>query len=256
MSLDQHPRLQEAIYNGYDFNISQYIKEGFDIFKQNIGGFIAYFFVYGAILTIMGLIPILGNIASIIIGPPLAVGWYLVAHKIQKRETTEFGDFFKGFDFIGPLILVSIVSSLIYVTTLIPFFIANGALFQQLSDIYAGVEYDLDPDFPTWTILLMLPIFYLSVAWRWAPMFVVFYKFGFWEALETSRQLVTKKWFSHFAFMLLFMLFALGGMLALVIGLLFVIPMILAMDYAAFADVTGLMEAESKEDDIVEHLID
>lgn len=256
MSLEQHPRLQEAIDLGYDFEIGKYINEGFDLFKQNVGSFVAYTFVYMAIMMAAGLIPFLGNIASIVIGPPLAVGWYLVANKIRKDEPTEFNDFFRGFDFIGPLILVSIVSTVIYLVAMVPFFISTWAYLDLFADPYEFGTYDLEEGFPFWAFLFMLPIIYLAISWRWAPMFVVFHKMGFWDAMETSRRLVTKRWINHFAFMLVFMLFAMGGVLAFFIGLIFVIPMITCMDYAAFMDVTKFLQEEAGGDDIVEHLVD
>jgi len=104
----------------------------------------------------------------------------------------------------------------------------------------------------------MIPIVYLATAWRWAPMFVIFHNMGFWEAMETSRRLVTQKWFNHFVLLLVYMLFAIGGVLALFIGLIFVMPIIFCIEYAAFADVTKfLQEAAGDEgDDIVEHLVE
>ncbi len=258
MNLEQYPRLREAIDLGYDFDIGKYINQGFELFKQNVGGFVAYTFVYMAILMVIGIIPVLGNIASIVIAPPLAVGWYLVANKIRKSEPSEFNDFFRGFDFIGPLILITLVSSLIYVVALIPFFISTWTYLDLFSDLYEIGSYDLERDFPFWTFLFFLPLVYLGVAWRWASMFVIFHKMGFWEAMETSRRLVTRRWGNHFVLLLVFMLFALGGMLAFFIGLIFVIPMITCMEYAAFADVTRLrMETgERSGDDIVDHLVD
>jgi len=258
MSLEQHPRLQEAIDLGYEFDIGKYISDGFELCKQNLGNFVAYTFVFLAIAFAVGIIPFVGNIASIVIMPPLAVGWFIVAKKIQTNEPSEFSDFFRGFDFIGPLILVRVVQTVIYIAIMIPFIVASFSYLEMFTDPFYMDTYELEDDFPYWAFLLMVPILYLATAWRWAPMFVIFHKMGFWEAMETSRRLVTQRWFSHFALLLVYMLFAIGGVLAFFVGLIFVMPIIFCIEYAAFADVTQfLQEAAGDEgDDLVEHLVE
>ncbi|MBK7873088.1 MAG: hypothetical protein IPJ74_21665 [Saprospiraceae bacterium] len=282
MNLEQFPRLRDALESGYEFNIGQFFQQGFDLMKKNLGGFIGYTLLYMAILMVLGIIPFIGNIASIVLSPPLAAGWFIVANKLQKNAPTEFGDFFKGFDYIGQLILVYIISILIYVAIMSPALIAGGAfMFAAISDVSS-----MDSAFPTWLVFIMLaimiPLAYLAVAWRWAPMFVVFHKMGFWDAMETSRKIVTKRWFSHFAMMLLVSLFftvaalvLIGGMVStgatgiealsstvvLVGALLFlggallITPFYQCVEYAAFASVTQINASDSV-DDIVDHLVD
>jgi len=148
MGLEQHPRLQEAIDLGYDFDIGRYISDGFELFKQNVGNFVAYTFVFLAIASVAGLIPFVGNIARIIIMPPLAVGWFIVAKKIQTNEPSEFSDFFRGFDFIGPLILVRVIQTVIYIAILVPFFIASFSYMELFFDPYAFEQnYELEDSF-------------------------------------------------------------------------------------------------------------
>nr|HMU02299.1 hypothetical protein [Saprospiraceae bacterium] len=70
------------------------------------------------------------------------------------------------------------------------------------------------------------------------------------EAIKTSWKLVNKNWFMHLAFGVLAFLAMLGGMIALIIGILFVIPIVAIADYAGFADITGL----NKKDDIIDEI--
>lgn len=280
MNLEQHPRLQELIDYGYEFNIGKFFQHGLDLVKKNTGGFIAYTLVYFAIVVGVGIIPILGNIAGLILSPPLAAGWFIVANKLHKNTSTEFGDFFKGFDYLGQLILVYLISVLIYIVVMTPAFIAGFSLAFVSIDSYND---SLPVTFIITMLVIAIPIVYLAVSRRWAPMFVVFYKMGFWDAMETSRKIVTKRWFAHFALGLIVAFFfaaagavfiigiaatgAMGmemfssafvviGMLIFFVAALLMTPFYQCLEYAAFADVTKLMAGEDTKDDLVNHLVE
>ncbi len=58
--------------------------------------------------------------------------------------------------------------------------------------------------------------------------------------LKTSWKIVNKNWFSHLGFGIQAFLIMIGGLIALIIGIIFVIPIIAIADYAAFSEVIGL----------------
>lgn len=62
----------------------------------------------------------------------------------------------------------------------------------------------------------------------------------FWEAMEASRKIVSKEWFSIFGFIIVLGLINLCGFLCLGVGLLFTVPMTSCAAYAAYADVVGV----------------
>ena len=254
MNESKRMRLQELIDHGYEFNFGDYISKGFDIFKENILGFAGYFFVYFLIMMAGSFIPILGSIAVSLISIPLLVGIYIVANKIERNEHNEFGDFFKGFDHFGPLALIAVVSSLIYLLLMTPMFVGFYAAFSSgfVDPEAFGEAFPFSGAY-LWTFLLLIPIIYLSIAWSWAPLFVVFYDMGFWEAMETSRKIVTKKWLLIFLFSIVIGLIAGLGVLGFVIGMFFTAPLAYIMGYCAFSDITGLLDSE--ENDITDHLV-
>lgn len=74
-------------------------------------------------------------------------------------------------------------------------------------------------------ILLILPGIYLMVAYTMALPLLIEKNMGIWEALETSRRALSKRWFTVFAiFILLGVLFVLGA-LPLGIGLIWIVPL-------------------------------
>ena len=61
-----------------------------------------------------------------------------------------------------------------------------------------------------------------------------------WSALETSRKLITKKWFSFFALILVLILINFAGLLMCGLGLLVTAPWSVCAVVAAYEDIVGL----------------
>ncbi len=232
-------QLQQLIDNGYDFRFGEYISRGFDLFKKNIGGFAGFTAVFLLIAFVSNIIPLIGGLAfSLVLSPALVVGYYLVAHKLEKGEVTAFGDFFDGFKHLAPLVLATIVMMVVFLICMAPFFGAFVSIF--MGDINALEDFQ----FPTWALICIIPIIYLGIAWSWAALFIVFYNMPFWDAMEMSRKIITRNWLIIFLFSLVVGFIAGLGMLFFLIGLLFTIPIYYCSIYAAFADVTRLLDEE------------
>ena len=205
----QEEKIQDLIQNGYEFDIGYYLSKGYEILKENFGNFIGYTVLYILIAIIGSLIPGIGTIVSIVLPAPLVAGFYIVARKINKDKSYEFGDFFKGFDFFLQLFLSALISGI---------FVIVGLL------------------------LLIIPGLYLCVAYSFTSFFIVFNNMEFWPAMEASRKLITRNWFPVFGFFLVLGIINLLGLLCLGVGLLFTIPLTSCAMYAAFEDVVGTEE--------------
>ena len=195
-------KAEQLIQQGFETDAGTYIHRGWELFQDNIGMFIGYTLLTLAISVAAAFIPF----GSILVSGPLTAGFYIVANKISKGEPYEFGTFFKGFDFFVPLLLWSLIGGI---------FIALGM------------------------VALIVPGIYLAVAYTFAPIFIVFAKMEFWDGMEFSRKLVTKKWWNIFGFVLLLFLINLAGTLAFFVGLIFTIPLTYCAIYAAFEDIVG-----------------
>jgi hypothetical protein len=231
----------------------------------------------------VSIIPILGFIANyLVITPVLTAGFYLVSNYVRRNQPVEFGSFFDGFQFTVPLMLQSaamygiilvILSPTIYLlynTGIVEWYI--GLIRNPLESPASPPVFE--PRIALIFLLNMLPLLYIGIAYLWAPHFILFHKMNFWEAMEASRRLITRKWFSVFTLPLsllgiFFLVFVLLGFLSFVlpfvgmaitflvsIGILFVAPAYFCMIYAAFEDVMGLGEEEEADQDLLHHLIE
>jgi uncharacterized membrane protein len=203
--------IDTILQQGYEVKIGDYLQRGWQIMQQNLGGFIGF----AAIIALVSVIPQfmperlvpLASIAVNIITPVLAAGALIVAFKIIKQQTTTFGDFFQGFNKFLPIFLTNLVVGIF---------------------VFLGL------------LLLIIPGIYLGVAYSFAVAFVVGRNFDFWEAMETSRKVITRRWFSFFAFLIVLLLINIAGALLLGIGLLFTGPLTTCAIAAAFDDIVGL----------------
>ena len=194
--------------------LGEYFKTGWELFKQYPGGFVGFCLLYFVIQVALHAIPFVGAVASLAVSTPLLMGNFLVSAKLLQGQTPEFRDFFSGFQFLVPLLLLSLVAGT---------FIAIG------------------------TILLVIPGVYLAVAYLFATYLVIDRGLEFWPAMELSRHTVNPRWFGYFAFVLLLALLNLAGALALGVGLLVTIPLSFCTVTVLYAEIFGLQSDYSQE---------
>lgn len=220
---DENTRIERKIQNGYSFELEKYFSEGWNIFRKEPGPFVLYGLVAGLLLASLNFLPeYIGEIASYILSPALTAGFYLGARKLDQEGAMEFNDFFKGFDHIIQLFLVSIVTGV---------FITVGI------------------------ILLVLPGIWFAVAISLAVPLIVFTRLDFWASIKTSVKLVNKKWFHFFALLILLGILNLIGLLFFVVGLLITFPVTYCILYVVYKDIVGF-SSDDDQVDIGDHLVD
>ncbi|WP_287371995.1 hypothetical protein [Prosthecochloris sp.] len=201
---------EKLIQDGYEVDPSKYLKEGWEVFKSRPGEFIVFSVIIFVVIGLFSRLDFIGPLATTAVISPLYAGFIVVIFMLFKGREVQFGDFFKGFNYFLPLVLAGIVSG-----------------------IFVGIGF----------ALLLLPGIYLAVSYMFVSMLIVDYRMEFWQAMETSRQIVTKNWFSLFVFFLLLFVVNLLGVLALGIGLLVTIPLSICSVCVAYRDIVGLHEA-------------
>lgn len=210
---------QYTSHNNQDFsvNIGQYFSRGWEIFKQYPLGFIGYLITVFLISIFLTFLPILieqlqgiatiASWANVVLNPIFYAGFDIVALQIAKNRPIDFSDFFRGFNQFLQIFLVHLISNILIVIG-------------------------------CW--LLIIPGIYLAVAYQFSSLFVIEKKLSFWSALEASRKIITKQWFSFLLFGIALFLLNVAGVLALGIGMFVTFPLTLCIVVAAFEDIVGL----------------
>ncbi len=194
---------EQVVEQGYNFEITESIGQGIELFKKDIGNFVLFTLIVLAINVGLALVPVIGSIASLVVGPPIAAGYFFVADKIRKGEPYTFNTFFDGFKApLGQLIVLSLISTIL---------------------IIVG------------TFLCILPGIWLGVSYALANCILLFNKLEFWDAMEASRKVVAKNFWS---FLGLFIVMGLGGALFILLtcglGAILVSPVVILTIYCIY----------------------
>ena len=144
---------------------------------------------------------------GLILSGPLVGGlwWYYL--KFIRGQQADLNDAFAGFTMaFVPLMLAGLVST-----------------------VLEGIGF----------ALCLIPGIYLAVAWSLALPLIIDKRLEFWDAMEVSRKVVTKHWWSFFGLLLLCLLINIGGVLLCGIGVFVTWPWTLIAFVYAYEDIFG-----------------
>jgi uncharacterized protein DUF4339/glycerophosphoryl diester phosphodiesterase family protein len=227
----------------YDLSIGNCISRGCELLKNNFGvvfGGTALFFVIQVAISLLGSIPIVGlviSLASFVIAGPFMGGlYYFFLRNIRGRGAIE--DIFAGFrmNFVQ-LMLGYIVSMVISILLALP---GIGIIFFS---IFAAILRQQPPTAGQFVgaglgaLVSLIPMIYLAVSWLFSLPLIIDKQMDFWRAMETSRKVVGRHWWTVFALLIVTGLINLGGMLVCCIGLLFTMPIALGAITYAYEDI-------------------
>jgi hypothetical protein len=243
-------RIDAILQKNYTVRVGEFISQGWQLVKQNLGGFIGFTLILILINAILGSIPFV----PLVIYGPLCAGFYIVAFKLLRNRITAFDDFFGGFSKFLQLFLASLVPNLLILASLIPLALLWGAFIAKFMNAIAATNTTdtsvvfsaaaslpmPGPLFTLLSLLLLIPAIYLSVAYTLAIPFVVDKKLPFWDAMEASRKLISKKWFSWLGLLLVLGLLNFLGAIPFGLGLLITIPLAFCTLAVAYEDIVGL----------------
>lgn len=237
------------------FAIGKAISDGWRLVSSHLGYYIGAGIITMIISMFIGFIPWLGSlIDSLIVSPCFAASAIYITWRISKGYGwTDFGDMFKGFSYVTPVMIATLIQSAIMVLigllcffSLIPELVdlwelAQGSgAYQNQDEITALIQSIF---FNTKIILLfclfMLAMLLLSAVWAFSIHFIVVYKMDAWPAMELSRKVTTPNLLRLIGLFIIIGLIILVSALPCGIGLLFSLPLSIGAIYSAFAQITG-----------------
>jgi uncharacterized membrane protein len=236
MNPQKQQKINSLIQQGYDLNVTDCISQGWKILNQNMGGFIG--FVLLSVLLYFAsfcfcFIPLLfaGN---------LFAGFYIVAMRIQKRQTVTFENFFDGFrnSNFPQILLETLVIGAITVVVYIPVYAVQ--LFLQFSDMQTAQPAMFLIIYGFASLIGWIALMFIGIIYMLAIPLIIDQGIEFWPAMETSRKIVMQRWFSFLLLSILLSLLNFAGALACGIGLLWTTPLYFCSIMAAYHQVIGV----------------
>jgi hypothetical protein len=232
----------------YEVSIGDNFSKGWDTFKAGAGVCIGVMLVMMAIqifLTLVGLIPIIGlvaSLASLVLGGPLSGGTeYFFLQRVRGQDAG-VGVAFSGF---GPR-FVNLMLTQIVAGILAGFCIVPGVLIMVIGGVVGSAARG-SPAVAVMAVgglLLLIGLagaIYLGVSWSFALLLAIDKRMGFWAAMQLSRRVVGRHWWMVLAFMFVGGLFAALGVLACLLGLFVTVPTFMAMKASLYERLFGDM---------------
>ena len=205
----------------------------FDLWKANLLPLVGVTFVVFLITTVLGMIPFLGGVVNLVFAGAFYGGLYYYYLGKMRGERREFGDAFAGFKLaLGPLVLTNLLIMLLTMGAVLVL-IAPWAIIVFLST-RSGQQ--PNPLLFVGIFFCGLPLIYLSISWLFAFPLVIDQGLGPWTAVEVSRRVVTKQWFRVFFVLFLGGILSALGLIGLIIGVIFTLPLGIGAALYAYED--------------------
>jgi hypothetical protein len=201
----------EYLRRDVEIDIGSAISRGWALVMANLPVLGGATLLAWAIGVGIGFLPIIGWVAGVLLGSILHAGvLYMFVRRI-RGEDVQLGDMFAGFN-IAPVPLL-----------------LGGLLVAVLTGI--GL------------ILCIAPGVYLAVGYLFVLPLIIDKKLDFWPAMEVSRQVVHKHWWSMFLFAIVLVLIICLGALACGLGLIIAVPVVFAAAMFVYEDLFGTKAA-------------
>lgn len=231
----EYGSVEDAVNGNYKFEIGEVISEAWNKTKGAKGTFFLAFIMTYIILIAVLVISISIETASLgvagtviaqliinLIILPICAGIFIIGIKrsanIPIKATNIFGHFNKTLKLFAAIILMQIIVIIGY-------------------------------------LLFILPGIYLTIAYFMAMPLIVEKNMGVWEALETSRKAITKRWFSMLLFFIVMGLIFMISSIPFGIGLIWTFPMCMIAYGIIYRNMFGI-SSETLGDDVAENYVD
>ena len=228
---------------------ANWIGEGWTLFKVAPWMWIVALLILAGIQIVLGLIPFLGDIVSILIGPIFMVGILTFAHGIAQGAEADVGKLFVGFkEKPGTLIAVAalyivMIVAVIAVGAIVTLPLLGGVNLLNAASPEQAMQALMEGVGGAGMPIAVLAIFALTLpvvaAYWFAPGLVFYADMGAVAAMKQSFSACLRNWLPFLVYGILALLVVLLGAMALVIGLFVALPVLMASYYAMFRDLFG-----------------
>jgi uncharacterized membrane protein len=196
LNAEQTDLVNRGINAKNPFDIGFCFNAAMEAMKNNFWTIVIGYIIWMAAVILLNLTYI-----GILLVPALYIGMFRFSLSCIRNQSVTISDIFRGFDLFGPSLAWAFVHTLL---------------------VFLGI------------LLCILPGIYLSIAWVFSLKILADKKYGFWESMEMSRQVITANWGWMFLLLLISGLIAVLGILGCFIGVFITAPFSALMLAAAY----------------------
>lgn len=210
---------------GYHTEVGGCLSRGLAVMKLNYMEAVGTALLFAVLIVLSQSLPVMKWIAGIILVPQLTAGiWWYFLRRIRGLNA-EVGNLFAGFkDNFTQLALLGLIQSVL----LLP--------LNMMTNAIESGPMAQDPRIAMAMFGYMLVMLYVMIRWQFANIIVMDRGYGAVEALKLSWRIVGLRFWTLLGLTLILSCVMLLGMLALIIGLIFVLPLMFATLTRAYED--------------------
>lgn len=252
--------LEELRSTDTGFSIGEAISDGWKLVSRHIGLYILGGIVAVLIGGVVGFIPFIGSLANNLIISPcfMASAIFITWHVSKGQPWQDFGEVFKGFSYMAPLMVCSLIETAVIVVFMLLLFFkllpdiielitlsqGQGAYqnSEQIQELVKSMF--LNPTNVLLFFAFIVLALIISVMWAFKNHFVVIYNMDGWPAMEMSRKVSMRNFFPLVGLFIVLGIIIMISAIPCGIGLLFSLPLMIGSIYSAFAQITHCDQEE------------
>jgi GYF domain 2 len=223
---------------GFDFQIMGIVSETWEMVKKNLWPCIGVTLLCYLIMMGAGQIPLLGILATFFVQTQIMSGLNIFFLKQIRGESATLNDAFTGFrrGYLQQALYMLLITLAIFVpiiAVMIPAFAMGSALNSKGSGVTLVLV------LMAFMIPAMLVIWYLMLSWIFTPLLIVDKGLKAIEAMKLSWRVVRLRFWKLLGLFFVVGLLCLAGLLALIVGVIFVLPIAFGVISKAYEEAFG-----------------
>jgi uncharacterized membrane protein len=216
-----------------------WISEAFSLFMQTPGLWIVMFIIYLVCSLLLGLIPLLGGIANMLLYPVFGAGFMVVCRELDRGEPVEVGHLFAGFkENTTDLMVVGALAIAAFVALVVPAVLIVGG-----AGVFAGIKGNPGAFAAMGITIVLVALVVAAVSipiymalWFAAPL-VMFHGMKPVAALKASFFGCLKNFIAFLLYGIVLLVLAVVATIPFGLGWLVLAPVLIASIYTAYRDI-------------------
>jgi uncharacterized membrane protein len=216
-----------------------WIADAWSIFRRAFGIWIGMVITLAIIYTVLAVLPVIGAIASFVLGPVLTAGLVLTSRTIDQGGEVQFSQLFGGFKHrFGTLLVVGVLylvgtAAIVFAVALL----TGASLFGMLNATSPEAVLALGGTFLLAVLLILALMLPLIMAIWFAPPLVVFHELGAVESMKASFAGCLRNMLPFLFYGAVLLVAAIIASIPFMLGWLILGPVMAASIYTAYRDI-------------------
>ena len=216
-----------------------WIAAAWSIFRRAAGIWIGMVLTLAVIYTVLAVLPVIGAIASFVVGPVFTAGLVLTSRTIDQGGEVQFAQLFGGFKYrFGTLLVVGLLylagtAAIVFVVLAL----TGASLFGLLNATSPEAAMALGGTFLVALLLILALMLPLIMAIWFAPPLVVFHELGAVESMKASFLGCLRNMLPFLLYGVVLLVAAIIASIPFMLGWLILGPVMAASIYTAYRDI-------------------